>query len=369
MKEGRLLDYLKHKDGSPFSEETVTNWYKGRAYVLEKLKDVAIGPASNERLRVVVRGDTPLMLSVVRHVAMSAHYANYDEENPEKEKRKRTVITLESNRNDIVKELHNEAYLGNLLDYCKYTIGGVVTNPDSYIDIELEILESWNGAGEKSIEMSEEDVNETLASKTDEEIYCIDTRKAVLADRMYDLGKLIDNLPFEDIHCAERYALALDVFQHGKLEEPMEYLVDDVKKWESNLTSVKEKLSNVFCADCFESRKKGMDEYIKNEKVGEKEAWEKHNEALSRSEHARWVVEKLIMGYRPLSPEEHVEDEEKFGSTKKQYRKKLKNDSKDPTHIDLCSYADLRRVNPDDLKYDSFLMLAIPKILQKLGIK
>ena len=35
-------------------------------------------------------------------------------------------------------------------------------------------------------------------------------------------------------------------------------------------------------------------------------------------------------------------------------------------HIDLCSYRELRRVNPDDMKYDCFLMLAIPKILEKV---
>ena len=52
---------------------------------------------------------------------------------------------------------------------------------------------------------------------------------------------------------------------------------------------------------------------------------------------------------------------------KKRYRKGLKSYWQTPTHIDLCSYADLRRVNPDDLKYDSFLMLAISNILAKVN--
>ena len=103
--------------------------------------------------------------------------------------------------------------------------------------------------------------------------------------------------------------------------------------------------------------------------MSETEAWEKNNEALSISEHERWVVEKLIMGFSPLDKDERIKDERLFGNAKKQYRKALKCHQKESgtPHIDLCSYRDLRRVNPDDMKYDSFLMLAIPKILEKLG--
>ena len=97
--------------------------------------------------------------------------------------------------------------------------------------------------------------------------------------------------------------------------------------------------------------------------------WEEQNEALSKSEHARWVVEKLIMGYSPLCAQQRFNDECLFYDKKKknEYRKSLKRLVQNPAHIDLCSYADLRRVNPDDMKYDSFLMLAIPQILEKVG--
>jgi hypothetical protein len=89
------------------------------------------------------------------------------------------------------------------------------------------------------------------------------------------------------------------------------------------------------------------------------------------SEHARWIVEKLIMGYRPLNEGERYHDETlhaqfKNKEKRKKYRDSLKRNDQDPAHIDLCSYRDLRRINPDDMKYDSFLMLAIPKILKRL---
>ena len=94
--------------------------------------------------------------------------------------------------------------------------------------------------------------------------------------------------------------------------------------------------------------------------------WAKYNEALSKSEHARWVVEKLIMGFRPLNEEERLEDETLSTNKKrrKEYRDGLKKNAAKLAHIDLCSYSDLRRVDPDNMKYDSFLMLAIPKILE-----
>ena len=101
--------------------------------------------------------------------------------------------------------------------------------------------------------------------------------------------------------------------------------------------------------------------------ITEKEAWNDCVEELSKSEHARWVVEKLIMGFRPLNEKERMKDEVLFGAEKRQYRNKLKKNALDPTHIDLCSFAELRRINPSDLKYDSFLMLAIPGILEKLS--
>lgn len=351
---------LRRMDGSEYSDEIILNWYKARAYVLDKLRDVAIGPNSGEHLHVVVIGDSPLMLSVARQVALSAHYANFEEHDAKGTLTccNRTVITIVSQNENIVEELKKEEYLCNLLDLCKYSIHvAAPVNKDSYLDIELKIVKDWQGTETKFLKvMTAEDVEIVLRGKEKQEIESIDTRKAVLADRMYKLGELIDNLPAEDIHCAHRYAMALDVFQHDLLKKPIEKMFNN----NDSLVKVKEKMSNVFCADCFESRAIGM------KTKGE---WEKHNEALSNSEHTRWVVEKLIMGFRPLNNEEQLDDQQLFGKAKTRYRKDLKSNPKCPSHIDLCSCADLRRINPEDMKYDSFLMLAIPKILKKLRIK
>lgn len=360
----RPFEYLKGKDNKNFSSEIVKNWYYARAFVLDRLKDVAFKANDGHHLHVVLKGDSGLMLSVARQVALSAHYLNFDEE----KKKNRTVITIVSNDSQIEKKLKKEEYLCNLLSLCKWTHDNATYNADSYIDIEINIVSNCNDKESENVKIIEEsDIISFCNSKLEEEICSIDTRKAVYAGRMYNLGMLIENLPAENIHDTNRYALALDVFQFERLQEPLDTLIND-SKWKRDQIRVKNGLSNVFCADCFESRASSIELYREDNKQKDKELWSKYNEALSKSEHARWLVEKLIMGFRPLDDQERLEDETLSPNKKrrKEYRDSLKKEMGKLAHIDLCSYSDLRRVNPDDMKYDSFLMLAIPNILVKV---
>lgn len=375
------FEYLRRLgNGEPFGEETVRNWYIARAYVLDRLKDVAFGPTSSIHLHVVVTNDSPLMLSVVRHVALAAHFINFDEDHEDESRRNRTVITLVSRNPKIKDELEKEEYLCHLPKHCKFVTkhsgtdkgeDAIVENGNSYIDIEIHIVEEFAGDdnGNCLIIFSEEDVRafqRETSPDAEETIFSIDTRKAVYANRIYTIGEMIDNLPAEDIHSAKRYSMALDIFLHDKLKRPMEPLVNK-EKWK-NIITARERISNIFCADCFETRAQEIEKCATGDKNEDRFLWEKYNEQLSISEHARWVVEKLIMGYSPLSPRQRFKDESLFYDKKRkaQYRKYLKKQSKAPAHIDLCSYADLRRLNPADMKYDTFMVLAIPLILKKI---
>lgn len=67
------------------------------------------------------------------------------------------------------------------------------------------------------------------------------------------------------------------------------------------------------------------------------------------------------MGFAPLTMEDWYEIESCFGKERRNMIRELK---KKGRHIDLCSYRDLRRVNPGDMKYDYFLMLAMPQIMR-----
>lgn len=327
------FEYLKRKDGTAFAPEIIKHWYEARAYVLDKLKNVTISPDSKEHLHLIVTGDSPRMLAVVRQIALTAHYPNYDESTGQN----RTVVTIVSGNKQLMKELKKEEYLCNLVDYSN----------NLFIDIDFQVKEDWQeGKNERILILSDEDMASFLGSKKEKEIYYIDTTRAASTNMVYQIGAEIDNLPAEDINNPNRYQMALDVFR--SLLRNKTPLINE-KKWESDPIEVKNGLSNIFCSDCFE---------FKSGQINETNI-----EAFSKSEHARWAAEKLIMGFRPLNKAERIHDERLFGNEKKQYRKQLKRNPSDPVHIDLCSYADLRRINPDDLKYDSFLMLAIPIIL------
>ena len=370
----RPFQYLRRKDSNePFSEEVVRNWYIARAYVLDKLKDISFGPDSEESLHVVVGGDTPLMLSVLRQLALSAHFVNYEEQDQSGRLscRNRTVITLVSKKDaaEIVGELEKEEYLCNLLNYCRHSIFGDVRNADSMIDIELEIVRD-QCEDSKMLLITEDGVKAFMDSQNPDLVFSVDPRKAIYARRAYGLGAVIDNIPYENINSAGRYNRALAAFQYKVLKDTGEWKLVEESKWVEDLNVVKNGLSNLFCADCFESREKAIKQlYPRNKKYSENDVmavWEKYNDALSRSEHCRWIVEKLILGYRPMDQHERTEYASLFGNSRTAYSKRLKNRFSDPVHIDMCSYRTLRRVDPDNMKYDSFLMLAIPLILEKI---
>ena len=367
------FEFLRHKEtNEPFSEEIVRNWYVARAFVLERLSRVSFAPGTNGHLHVEIEGDSPLMLSVLRQVALSAHYPNFVEYDRYGHLvcRNRTVITLVSNREPekIVSELKKEENLGNLLDYCKYTVYGNVKNEDSFIDIELEIVNEPGRA--KDYSFCESEVHTFEEQKENKEaLFSIDTRKAVYASRAYELGTVIESIPYEDINDAGRYNRALDTFQYKVLQGKKELtLIKD--KWKNDLIAVKNGLSNIICADSFESRELAIKlQYPDYDKLSSEEQnalWERDTQAFSVSEHSRWVVEKLILGFSPLNAEQRNEYERLFGENRKAFGKQLKSNPSYPAHIDICSNRDLRRVDPDNKKYDSFLMLAIPMILDTI---
>lgn len=358
------FEFLRDRNGNKYPEETVKNWYKARVYVLDKLKDMAFVPKSEGHMQAIVEGDSPLMLSAVRSVALYAHYLNFEEEDlfGNIVAKNRTVITLVSQNDDIDKELRKEEYLCNLMDVCRWSKFGEVHNAGSYLDTELQIVkEAVEDKEAKVVRMNESELIDFISKKNENDVYSIDTRKAVMVGKMYELGSIIDNLPAEDIHSAKRYSMALDAFQNLLLKEELSPLVNKAK-WEIDMRKVKGGVSSIFCADCFESRALTMSRCDNNDIRN----WEKYNMELSVSEHARWVTERLVMGFRPFTASESYQFESLFGNKRYSYSKMLKDNVLDQAHLDICSFRDLRRINPGDMIYDSFLLLAIPRILEKI---
>lgn len=360
------------------SNEIVLNWYQARRYVLDLLNNTL---QESESLptgwHFIVYGDNELLLSVVRHLVLYAHFTNYEEYDSDGKLscKNRTHITIVSAKNaaDIESELQKKEYLCNLPKVCQMTLFGNVKNKDSYMDIAIDVVKDKMEVGAyknyKRIEITEELISKQLAPLSHDQIFSIDTRKAVCAGETYNLGAVIGNLPYEDIHSVNRYSNALNTFQNKVLDCKINKLIkgeEEEKKWNTDPNVVRLGLSNVFCADSFEIHEKEVNKLPLPKDKADLGPWGAHMNELSRCEHNRWIAEKLLLGYMPLGEEQIFKYEHLFGDDRKAYWKKLKNDPNSPMHIDICSNRDLRRRDPDSMKYDSFLMLAIPLILRDI---
>lgn len=347
MKED-LFKYLNKKDGTPISDDVKKCWYEARAYVLHNLpvweSKEGIGKNSSKNLEFVIEGSSTLMLSVVRQIALSAHYTNFKDTDGSNA----TIISIpcdNSEKEMIEKCLRSEECVANLYDLCN----------KKFVDINIKLVDN-DFENENAIHITEDDVKKYIKAQNDS-IYSIDTRKAQYVNMVYNTGCEINNLPPDDPNTVDRYNIALDVFCYLQSAEQRKAYWNDCAKGnettgEVNQFDIRNKLSNVFCADCFDSRIREIKGSVAD-----------NLEIIARCEHSRWVVEKLILGFAPFSKEDMYKDEELFGKERQAFRKAQKKAFK---HIDLCSYQDLKRLSPEDMKYDCFLMLAIPHILSEV---
>lgn len=80
---------------------------------------------------------------------------------------------------------------------------------------------------------------------------------------------------------------------------------------------------------------------------------------LAEVEHRRWNMEKLLMGFRPLSEEEQQQCLVGGKSIKNQLKKERM------AHLDICSLARLREIDPGSVKYDEDVTRIIPTMVKE----
>lgn len=382
-----LFGMLRRSDGTKFDDDIIRNWYRARHYVLTALEahDALYNMVgSHQRVHVVLEGTSGLMMAVARQIALLVHFPTFDDSTG----KNRTLITILFDKNKvapsaIIDFVSQEEYLCNLSRYCKCSVRNFgdataldVRHEDSFLDIELEFVgfdgegfDRYNSEGAIRIKESYFLLNEP--EPLDE---TIDLSLAKRVNMVYNVGMDFDNLASDDPNTAERYDRALFYFCYHQSPQSTQ---DAWNKIKDSQTQIRNKLSNVFCADCFLSRllyvvnrtkrpegeilsSSAFKEFLKNNYQKVLDIVKDNLQMLARCEHARWNVEKLVLGFRPLTDQERLEDEQLFGSDRQAYRKRLKDNG---IHIDLCSYRDLRRIDPGNMKYDCFLMIAAPRIL------
>lgn len=346
-----LIRTLVDNSGIPFASDSdkqafIDDWYFARAFVSsdimkDKMCRVDDNGNMTDALNITLEGTSPRMCAVLRELILRAHYADFNEQNGNNA----STITLLYNGsiNEANKTLLFTPFLANYLHY-------VWVQQLDFLDIKILLKEKKD---DSKIDVTEKELDSFSVTKNN----TIDTTRAEHANQIYCLGDDLYNLPAIDTLNVEMYELPLRVF------ETESYKYNREKDWEHN--SIKDKLSNVFCTDTFDLRKEMLERILKNKNTQEKTLTQlvrKNILALSKCEHSRWIAEKLIMGFRPWTPLEHYQYDRLFGDDKKQFYKTLK---KNEAHYNLCSYRDLARREPQNMKFDTFLVLVMLDIIRR----
>jgi len=164
-----------------------------------------------------------------------------------------------------------------------------------------------------------------------------------MPDNCYDLDRADDRLPMMvnyvyDCLFPNDHAIP-ETFPENKI----------VEKWGKLQTALK--WSNRYNADMVKIKQRSFDINPRMRLDDDKII-----ELMAAVEHNRWNIEKLLMGYRTVNPEEKIEIAK---------NNDLKNTLKNIhfVHPDICAYKDL----PDDVrKYDKGISKALPVMLNEL---
>lgn len=321
---------------------------------------------------------------------------------------KYSVKTWDGKNVSITLEKNKQSYIDIELEF----IDIKEDDSDNYLSSNNN-KEECIGRDDTYLLIKEETVRKKLKDVDIKAISTINITNARRTNMVYCVGGDIDNLAPDDPNTADRYSRALHYFCYQQKEKDIQKQWDEFFKKDDDgkptdkidgQIAVRNLLSNVYCSDCFESRllsvvtqnnlkKQFQGDWFKNIRCRYSDYYKnimsdkrcnidqetlrwllnkkyrqvlrivKENiTSLAMCEHARWNVEKLINGFEPLTLKEHNEDNIRFGASRNSYRKKLKNKAH---HIDLCSYQELRRINPSDMKYDCFLTMAMIRILKE----
>lgn len=336
------IAFASDNDKSDF----INDWYFARAFVIsESMKEMMCRVDSEGEMKaplnITLEGTSPRMCAVLRELILRAHYTDFNESNGGNSS---TITILYSGNQESVKNtLLKMPFLGNYLHY-------LWEEQLYFLDVKVMLKEKKD---DSKADVTKEMVDNFSYAKNN----AIHTTRAEEANKIYCLGSDLYNLPSIDTANVKIYELPLLEFETESFDYNRE------KDWEHS--NIKDKLSNVFCTDTFDLRKLMLERRLKKKDIEEKtlkELVENNILSLSKCEHSRWNAEKLIMGFRPWTPMEHYQYDRLFGDQKKQFYKKLK---KQEVHYNICSYRDLARREPQNMKFDTFLVLAMLNIIQK----
>lgn len=363
---------------------------------IENLDGNGIRAGSGNYVHLVASNAGGLMIDVLRQAVMFCHFPNFRDDSPEN--RSRVTIFSKTDENglrELFEKLNTtEEGFGNLLKYCVHTVrmrGGKIVaeqKDPSFTDIEVEIIGLGNDGKLTEKDLPENDGNAIVSVFSSPGDW--DCPETILRERVYQFFVLPDdgNIAAEDcppvpetslfrarlvnmVYFASTYTSEIYLRDIGRVSAyipaiktflfhtPDRRTREEWEKLENHL-----RRSNLYCADRFEYVFRSIGCSVDSPKEKIEEAVNKNILDLGRVEHARWNVEKLILGFRPPNEKERYIDETSFDEERADFRKKLKSRK---VHIDICPYDVLRRIDHNAVKYDIFLMLAMPEIVKRVA--
>lgn len=337
---------------------------------------------SDKYVHLIIVGMTQMGVMLGMEAAHVCHFPNFST------KRRKTRITfIDENADAEMKFLvgANNRFFENCRYTCRHDGCEMPLNADGFLDVEFEFIKGnvVDGWIRSYIEECADNDREilTIASCMD------DTAKSLAAglylpDAVYDKGLSVDgrkekdevvvlvrqNTSAELLNIIKKgnakYRKYRNVYPFGMLNDGCEldetltgwakrvnYLyrvLDDfngapphypcnVVDNEWNDCSVSDKWSNIYNAMTIPTKLRSVGVDYKSLTL--RNLTEEEIGLLAEVEHNRWNVEKLLMGYRPVTEKESDEIEKSIaedGSLKKDYKNRLK------AHYDIRPFADLR---------------------------
>lgn len=351
---------------------------------------MCIDPNSENCLHVVIYGNDDLLLYVARQIALLCHFPNFDDATGKNRSLITFVIPNMEDLDETVKRFQD--ITGKLLTLGAYWDSRVVT-PDSYeikesskvqnsfLDFEFSFVALDNISFFDYLELNPINKKNVVRSLIYNGGLEGDNLREYFGKRIFDIKSKSINLSFlqkVDVRRAKLvnviydYSSGLNMEQVNDIEKFYPIIEEYIKcswktidsAWNELAKKGKSKelmLSNIFCADCFDVRLNCLSKDGINDK-DISNLLKQHRGKLAKSEHARWNVEKYILGYRHYNEKEEVQ----YGNMSDEERKQYCSEKKaNGIHVDLCSYTKLERRRIVDKNYDYFLILAMDKIIKK----
>lgn len=380
----------------------------------EPLWGDGIGIGSDRHVRLIFDDTDTLSLAIARQAALLCHFPNFNEETGAN----RTILTFMAKEAANLRELESEfrsildsRMLGNLPDHCNVKLCSgkeceTVSGEGSYLDIALEIVAAADldiatflrnlpdrnrahitlmsresALGDLKTEFSELQhylLPDTMPDAADCERYMaeVDFSRAMLVNKIYSISTGLREINNFSCFDAADYNLSLQRLCDEITPSTAIAAWDNIK----GPDSIEMALSNLYCGDCIDTKLSSLrlrpSDFVPDKASGIRRLFpipewhlqsharrvlEKNLETLAKLEHSRWNVEKLLLGYTPYTREEHYADEQlqaKARAASRRHKKKV-----EKHHIDICSHRQLMHIDPESLKYDCFLTLAIDRIL------